>query len=111
MVLFQSSKSDMVSTWETEMHAEKATSLVDLLQENMLLRAEVASLAEILDVAEETGQLPADWRSLLREARQTQTYRDVAGQYQSLFRELENVADRAGIEERLETVRLARLVK
>lgn len=93
------------------MHAEKATSLVDLLQENMLLRAEVASLAEILDVAEETSQVPADWRSLLREARQTKKYRDVAGQYQSLFTELENIADRAGIEERLESVQPAILVE
>ncbi len=93
------------------MHAEKRTSLVELLQENMLLRAEVASLAEILDVAEETSQAPDDWRSLLREARQTKKYRDIAGQYQSLFMELENVAGIAEIEERLESVRPAILIE
>ena len=100
----------MVNSGETEMHAEKATSLVDLLQENMLLRAEIASLAEILDVAAETSQVPSDWRSILREARQTKKYRDVAEQYQSLFLELENVAGRAEIEERLESVRPAILI-
>lgn len=101
----------MVSSGSTEMHAEKRTSLVELLQENMLLRAEVASLAEILDVAEETSQAPDDWRSLLREARQTKKYRDIAGQYQSLFMELENVAGIAEIEERLESVRPAILIE
>jgi hypothetical protein len=110
-VLFSSGTNDLVITPEAEMHAQKTTPLVDLLRENMLLRAEVSSLAEILEVAEETGQLPADWRNLLRETRRTRTYLDIAGQYESLFRELENVTDRADIEERLETVELAKLIK
>ena len=93
------------------MQFQKTYGLVELLKENMLLRAEVASLTEILTIAETTGQLSADWRVLLKEARQTQAYRDVAEQYDTLFKQIEDVADTTGIDDLLQAVPFAELVK
>jgi len=93
------------------MYTGKAMSLVDLLQENMVLRAEVASLAELLDVAQEIGEVPADWRSLLKDARQTQKYLNIAEQYESLFKKLRDVTDKSELETLLEEVEPAILTK
>ena len=93
------------------MCTDKAMSLVDLLQENMVLRAEVASLAELLDVAQEIGEVPADWRSLLKDARQTQKYLNIAEQYESLFKKLRDVSDKSELETLLEEVEPAILIK
>jgi len=93
------------------MQLQKASGLVDLLKENMVLRAEVEALIEILRVAEMTEQVPTDWRALLKEARQTKAYRDVTEQYDQLFGLVENAASRMEIDELLQGIPLTELVR
>jgi len=93
------------------MQLQKTSGLVDLLKENMVLRAEVEALMEILRVAEMTEQVPMDWRALLKETRQTKRYRDAAQQYDSVFRQVENSASKMEIDELLQIIPLMELMR
>ena len=93
------------------MQLQKTSGLVDLLKENMVLRAEVEALMEILRVAEMTEQVPMDWRALLKETRQTKRYRDAAQQYDSVFRQVENSANKMEIDELLQIIPLMELMR
>lgn len=90
---------------------QRSPGLTGLLKENMLLRAELASLAEVLNIAETTGQLSTDWRSLLREARKTKAYREIAERYDPLFKRIEDLGDTTGIDELLHAVPFAELIE
>ena len=86
------------------MNAEEKHNLIELLREVMILRAETSALANILDVAEETGKVPVNWRSILKETRSTHVYRNVSEQYKHLFQHIEQACDDAEIEELLRRI-------
>jgi hypothetical protein len=88
------------------MQSQRSSGLVELLKENMVLRAEINALADILKVSDMTGQKPADWRALLRDARETMAYRDTAERYNPLFARLDDTSSRAEIDAVLQEIPL-----
>jgi hypothetical protein len=89
---------------EALMNAREKHNLIALLREVMILRAETSALANILDVAEETGKVPVNWRSILKETRSTHVYRNVSEQHERLFQHIEQTSDDAAIEEMLRSI-------
>ena len=90
---------------------QQSHKLVELLRENMRLRAEIEALVNILDVTEMTGQLPADWRSDLKERRQTGPYRNISEQYEPLLKEIEESGDEVNWDKILLSIPAAQLVE
>lgn len=88
------------------MQSQQSSGLIELLKENMVLRAEINALAEILKVSDMTGQKPADWRALLRNARETRAYRDTAERYDLLFTQLDDTSSRPEIDAVLQEIPL-----
>lgn len=88
------------------MHQRNASGVVDLLRENMVLRAELEALAGILDGGELTGQLSSDWRTLLKNQRTTQIYRATVQQYDDVIRQVSEASSRAEIDRLLGSVEL-----
>lgn len=83
-----------------------ASGLVDLLRENMTLRAEATALVRILEARELTGQLSGDWRALLKTARTTQPYLAVAQRYDDVIERVAEASTRSDIDRVLESVEL-----
>ena len=76
------------------MNPEQSRKFIELLRENMMLRAEVWSLASILTYVETQGHLPIEgWLATLKEMRRTPEYRNISEQYESLFARVEQAAD------------------
>ena len=93
------------------MEPRHASGVVDLMKENMLLRAEIAALVRILESRELTGESTGDWRSLLKSARATTPYRRVAHQYDDLIHHIAETSTRAEIDQLLESVELYKPLK
>lgn len=70
----------------------------------MKLHAEIDALAKILDVAESTDQIPADWRSILKDSRKTLVYRNISEQLEPRFKRIEQASDEAEMNELIETI-------
>ena len=83
--------------------------LTELLRENMTLRADNNALANMLNVAELTGEVPVDWRSTLEERRKTNMYRNLAEAYEPLLHHIEQTCDEAVIEKLLQDIPPAQL--
>jgi len=83
--------------------------LTELLRENMTLRADNNALANMLNVAELTGEVPVDWRSILEETRKTHVYRNFAEAYEPLLHRIEQTCDEAVIEKLLQDISHAQL--
>lgn len=93
------------------MQSNQASGLIDLLKENMVLRAENGTLTDILKVSDLTGERPVDWRATLRDARRGKEYRSLVGQYDSLFSRLEDATTRAEIDALLQQIPLRDLTE
>jgi hypothetical protein len=83
--------------------------LVELLRENMTLRAEMDAMVNILDVAQMTGYVPNEWRSILKEQRKMAPYKRIAEQFEPLIKHIEQ-SDEVNWDEFLSTIPAAQLV-
>lgn len=88
------------------MQQRHASGLVDLIRENMRLRAELAALVRILEGRELTGEFSGDWRDLLRTARATQPYKNIEHGYDDLIAKVSEVSTRTEIDRLLESIEL-----
>ena len=88
------------------METQRSSGLIELLKENVALRAEVEALIDILKVSDLTGQRPAEWRATLRDARQSKAYRDAVERYHALFARLDDAGTRAEIDALLQKIPL-----
>jgi hypothetical protein len=88
------------------MQQRHASGVVDLLRENMHLRAELAALVRILEARELTGEFSGSWRNLLKTARSTQPYRSLAHRYDDLIERVSETSTRAQMDHLLESVEL-----
>lgn len=93
------------------MRVTNASGLSDLLKENMVLRAEIATLVDILRMSELTECLPHDWLSRLKQARHTETYLNIANEYDAQLAKLDHAASREEIEEVLQHIPLMRITE
>jgi hypothetical protein len=66
---------------------------IKLIREHFRLQAEVRMLAAILETAVVKDQPPIGWLEALKQARKTQTYRNISEQYAPLLAQLEQSAD------------------
>lgn len=88
------------------MQQRYASGLVDLIRENMRLRAELAAVVRILEARELTGEFSGDWRDLLRTARATHPYKNTEHRYDDVIAKVSEVATRAEIDHLLESIEL-----
>ena len=88
------------------MQDTKAPGLIGLFQENMVLRAEIATLVEILRISELTERLPEDWLSRLKQARHTESYQNIAKAYDRQLAKLDRATSRGEIDEVLQDIPL-----
>lgn len=88
------------------MRQRYASGLVDLLHENMVLRAEVEALVGILRTRELTGQIAGDWFDVLKTERKTQSYQGVVHRYDDVIAQVAEVSTRADVDRVLESVEL-----
>lgn len=88
------------------MQHRHASGLVELIRENMRLRAEVAALIRILEARELTGEFSGDWRALLRTARSTQPYNGILHRYDDVIEQVAAVSTRGEIDRVLEEIEL-----
>ncbi|HTV04181.1 MAG TPA: hypothetical protein VME86_02355 [Acidobacteriaceae bacterium] len=88
------------------MQSQNTSGLVELLKENMALRAENEALADILKVSDLTGERPVDWRAILKDARQSKAYRDMVERYDPVFSQLDDAVSRAEIDMLLQSIPL-----
>jgi len=91
------------------MDGQLARRLAELLRENMTLRADNNALANMLNVAELTGEVPVDWRSMLEETRKTHMYRNLAEAFEPLLHHIEQTCDETAIEKLLQEIPPAQL--
>ena len=83
-----------------------ASGLVELIRENMRLRAELDALVRILEARELTGEFSGDWRDLLRTARGTHPYKNIEHRYDNVIAKVSDVSTRAEIDRLLESIEL-----
>ncbi|HTY85456.1 MAG TPA: hypothetical protein VMB19_14630 [Silvibacterium sp.] len=83
--------------------------LAELLRENMTLRAEMDAMVNILDVAQVTGYVPNEWRSILKEQRKMTTYKKISEQAEPLIKHIEQAGD-VNWDELLSNIPAAQLV-
>ena len=88
------------------MQQRPASGLVDLIRENMRLRAELAALVRILEARELTGEFSGDWRDLLRTTRATQPYKNIEQRYDDVIARVSELSTRAEIDRLLESIEL-----
>lgn len=88
------------------MQTQRASGLIELLKENMELRAEVKALIDILKVSDLTGQRPAEWRATLNDARHSKAYREAVERYHPLFARLDSATTREEIDSLLQKIPL-----
>lgn len=88
------------------MRQQYASGLVDLLRENMTLRAEAAALMRILEARELAGEFAGDWRALLKTARTTEPYRATVHRYDDVIQKVGEATSRADVDRVLESVEL-----
>ncbi len=88
------------------MQTQRSSGLIELLKENMALRAEISALIDILKVSDLTGQRPAEWRATLNDVRRSRAYRDAVEQYDALLARLEDATTRAEIDFLLQKISL-----
>lgn len=88
------------------MQPRHASGLVELIRENMRLRAELAALVRLLEARELTGEFSGDWRELLRTARGTQPYKNTVHRYDDVIAKVSEVSTRADIDRLLESIEL-----
>jgi hypothetical protein len=75
-----------------------------LVREHLRLQAEVKTLAAILDTAVYVHQPPIDWLEALKLARETEAYRNISEQYDSLLVQLEKSADLNQLDRLISTI-------
>lgn len=88
------------------MQSRHASGLVELIRENMWLRAELAALVRILEARELTGEFSGDWRDLLRAARGTQPYKNTEHRYDGVIAKVSDVSTRGEIDRLLQSIEL-----
>jgi hypothetical protein len=93
------------------MEARHASGVVDLMKENMLLRAEISALVRILESRELTGDSSGNWRALLKSARTTTPYKRLAHRYDDLIQHIAETSTRSEIDQLLESVELYKPVR
>ena len=86
------------------MHQRYASGVLDLLRENMTLRADVAALVRILEARELTGEFTGDWRALLKTARATEIYQASIYRYDDVIERAGEASSRAEMDRALEGV-------
>lgn len=92
------------------MQERHASGLVDLLQENVALRADLTALIGLLEARELTGQISADWRTVLQAIRKTQSYQNILHRYDHVLERAAEASTRADIDHMLESVELLELL-
>lgn len=88
------------------MHQRYASGVLDLLRENMALRAEAAALVRILEARELTGEFTGDWRALLRTTRSTEPYLATIHRYDNEIERAGEASSRQEMDRVLESVEL-----
>ena len=88
------------------MQVRHASGLVDLLQENIVLRADLTALIGILEARELTGQISGDWRVVLQTIRKTQAYQSILHRYDHLLERAAEASTRVDIDHMPESVEL-----
>lgn len=80
------------------MQTIETSGLINLLKENMKLRAEVTTLVDILRASELTERVPDDWYARLKLARSTERYQSIVREYDEQFTQLGHAKSREDID-------------
>ena len=88
------------------MHQRYASGVLDLLRENMSLRAEAAALVRILEARELTDEFAGDWRALLQSARTTEPYQATTHRYNDVLERVGEASSRADMDRLVESVEM-----
>ena len=86
------------------MKLKQTRAFTKVIREHFKLRAEVVTLAAMLEIAEQLNQPPIGWLKALKLARTKQEYRNISEQFEPQLAELERSAGATELDRLLNSI-------